>query len=111
MVAVRFSALIDRRESTEALLIFISVGAQVSLRRQVLAHVRGFAGHPLGDGKKLICLAGGDGSVAVAFDKDTGQELWRAQTAGTRSPIFSLAKTSRVAHGNETSELPMRLRD
>ena len=33
----------------------------------------GFAGHPLVDGKKLICLAGGDGSVAVAFDKDTGK--------------------------------------
>lgn len=41
----------------------------------------GFAGHPLVDGKKLICLAGGEGSVAVAFDKDTGKELWRALTA------------------------------
>ncbi len=41
----------------------------------------GFAGHPLVDGKKLICLAGGDGSVAVAFDKDTGKELWRALSA------------------------------
>ena len=41
----------------------------------------GFAGHPLIDGKKLICLAGGNGSVAVAFDKDTGKELWRALNA------------------------------
>jgi len=41
----------------------------------------GFAGHPLVDGKKVICLVGGDGSVAVAFDKDTGKELWRALTA------------------------------
>ncbi len=41
----------------------------------------GFAGHPLVDGKKLICLAGGDGSVAVAFDKDSGKELWRALSA------------------------------
>jgi outer membrane protein assembly factor BamB len=41
----------------------------------------GFAGHPLIDGRKLICLAGGEGSVAVAFDKDTGQELWRALSA------------------------------
>jgi outer membrane protein assembly factor BamB len=41
----------------------------------------GFAGHPLVDGSKLICLAGGDGSVAVAFDKDTGKELWRALSA------------------------------
>jgi len=41
----------------------------------------GFAGHPLLDGQKLICLAGGPGSVAVAFDKDTGKELWRALSA------------------------------
>src|ERR1041384_7896437 len=41
----------------------------------------GFAGHPLIDGQKLICLAGGQGSVAVAFDKDTGKELWRALSA------------------------------
>lgn len=41
----------------------------------------GFAGHPLVDGKRLICLAGGEGSVAVAFDKDTGRELWRALSA------------------------------
>ncbi len=41
----------------------------------------GFAGHPLIDGAKLICLAGGNGSVAVAFDKQTGKELWRALSA------------------------------
>ena len=41
----------------------------------------GFAGHPLVDGQKLICLVGGKGSVAVAFDKDTGKELWRALDA------------------------------
>ncbi|MEP6672075.1 MAG: PQQ-binding-like beta-propeller repeat protein [Chthoniobacter sp.] len=41
----------------------------------------GFAAHPLLDGQKLICLVGGEGSVAVAFDKDTGQELWRALSA------------------------------
>ena len=41
----------------------------------------GFTGHPLIDGNKLICLVGGDGTVAMAFDKDTGKELWRALTA------------------------------
>lgn len=41
----------------------------------------GFAGHPLVDGKKLICLAGGEGSVVMAFDKDSGKELWRALSA------------------------------
>jgi outer membrane protein assembly factor BamB len=41
----------------------------------------GFAGHPLIDGERLICLVGGEGSVAVAFDKRTGRELWRALSA------------------------------
>jgi outer membrane protein assembly factor BamB len=43
--------------------------------------VWGFAAHPLIDGRKLICLAGGEGSVAVAFDKDSGKEVWRALSA------------------------------
>lgn len=38
----------------------------------------GFCAHPLVDGNKLICVVGGEGSTAVAFDKDTGKELWRA---------------------------------
>ena len=41
----------------------------------------GFCGHPLVDGNRLVCLVGGEGSVAVAFDKDTGRELWRALSA------------------------------
>lgn len=41
----------------------------------------GFCGAPLVDGQKLICLVGGEGSVAVAFDKDTGKELWKALSA------------------------------
>jgi outer membrane protein assembly factor BamB len=41
----------------------------------------GFAGHPLIDGEHLICLVGGAGSVAVAFDKKNGQEVWRALSA------------------------------
>ena len=41
----------------------------------------GFCGHPLVDGDRLICLVGGEGSVAVAFDKNTGKELWRAISA------------------------------
>jgi outer membrane protein assembly factor BamB len=41
----------------------------------------GFCGHPLIDGRRLICLVGGEGSVAVAFDKRTGKELWRSLTA------------------------------
>jgi outer membrane protein assembly factor BamB len=41
----------------------------------------GFCGHPLVDGDRLICLVGGVGSVAVAFEKNTGRELWRALSA------------------------------
>jgi outer membrane protein assembly factor BamB len=41
----------------------------------------GFCGHPLVEGDLLVCLVGGPGSVAVAFDKHTGVERWRALTA------------------------------
>lgn len=41
----------------------------------------GYASHPLIDGKKLICIAGGDGTHTVALDKLTGKELWRNGTA------------------------------
>ncbi|MCA9179077.1 MAG: PQQ-binding-like beta-propeller repeat protein [Planctomycetales bacterium] len=38
----------------------------------------GYAGHPLVYKSLLICMAGGDGSAVVAFQKDTGKEVWRA---------------------------------
>jgi outer membrane protein assembly factor BamB len=41
----------------------------------------GYAGHPLIDGEKLICIAGGEGSHAVAFNKNTGEEIWRTLTS------------------------------
>lgn len=43
--------------------------------------VWGFAANPLVDGRKVICLVGGAGTTVVAFDKETGAELWRALTA------------------------------
>jgi len=36
----------------------------------------GFTASPLVDGDLLICLAGGDGTTAVAFDKNTGEQKW-----------------------------------
>jgi outer membrane protein assembly factor BamB len=51
----------------------------------------GFAGHPLLDGNRLICLVGGKGSVVVAFDKDTGKELWKnldAREPGYAPPMM-----------------------
>jgi outer membrane protein assembly factor BamB len=41
----------------------------------------GFCGHPLVEGDALVCLVGGAGSVAVAFDRQTGRERWRALSA------------------------------
>jgi outer membrane protein assembly factor BamB len=41
----------------------------------------GWASHPLVVGDKVICVAGGAGTTAVAFHKDTGAEVWRALTA------------------------------
>lgn len=38
----------------------------------------GYSASPLIDGDILYCLVGGEGSIAVAFDKNTGKELWRA---------------------------------
>ena len=50
-------------------------------RYNTKAALWGYAGHPLIDGDNLITLAGGDGSHVVAFDKKTGEEKWRSQTA------------------------------
>jgi outer membrane protein assembly factor BamB len=43
--------------------------------------VWGFAAHPLVDGDRLICLAGGsNGRLVIAFDKKTGREVWTSQS-------------------------------
>ncbi|MCI0639401.1 MAG: PQQ-like beta-propeller repeat protein [Gemmataceae bacterium] len=41
----------------------------------------GMSGHPLVDGTRLICIAGGGDNVVVALDKDTGKESWKALAA------------------------------
>jgi len=41
----------------------------------------GFAAHPLVDGNSVYCVVGGEGSVAVALNKHTGDEIWRALSA------------------------------
>ncbi|MEX2174237.1 MAG: PQQ-binding-like beta-propeller repeat protein [Pirellulaceae bacterium] len=48
---------------------------------QIETPMWGFCAHPLVDGNKLICLVGGAGSVAVAFDKESGKELWKSLAA------------------------------
>jgi hypothetical protein len=50
----------------------------------------GFAASPLVDGNKLICIAAGD-NVVVAFNKDTGDVLWkslRAREPGYCPPVI-----------------------
>lgn len=46
----------------------------------------GFAAHPLVDGDTIYLVVGGAGSIAVALDKTTGKERWRALSA--RSPGY-----------------------
>lgn len=41
----------------------------------------GFCGHPLVEGKTLYCVVGGKDALVVAFDKDTGKQLWKALNA------------------------------
>ncbi|HLJ94374.1 MAG TPA: PQQ-binding-like beta-propeller repeat protein [Gemmataceae bacterium] len=48
---------------------------------QVSTPLWGFSAHPLLDGNRLICMVGGEGTTVVAFDKDSGKEIWRALTA------------------------------
>jgi outer membrane protein assembly factor BamB len=42
----------------------------------------GFCGHPLVEGKNLICVVSGKDGLVYAFDKDTGRESWHALSAG-----------------------------
>jgi outer membrane protein assembly factor BamB len=41
----------------------------------------GYSSHVLVDGNKCYSMVGGKGSAVVAFDKDTGKEVWKALTA------------------------------
>jgi outer membrane protein assembly factor BamB len=58
----------------------------------------GFAGQLLLDGDKLFVLAGGENATIVAFDQNTGKDLWRALNArepGYSSPIMFGSGASR----------------
>ena len=41
----------------------------------------GYSAHPLVHGDLVYCIAGGPGSVAVALDRETGEEKWKALSA------------------------------
>ena len=58
----------------------------------------GWAAHPLLDGDRLICLVGGTNSAVVAFDKDTGREVWRGLDAveiGYAPPVIYTVRGQR----------------
>ncbi|MFG0331913.1 MAG: PQQ-binding-like beta-propeller repeat protein, partial [Maioricimonas sp. JB049] len=69
------------------LFCFNAADGEILWQRQIIddyntkAPYWGVSAHPLVDGDKLICLVGGEGSAVVAFDKKTGQELWKSLTA------------------------------
>jgi outer membrane protein assembly factor BamB len=60
----------------------------------------GFSSHPLIHANRLICLVGGNGGLVMAFDKDTGKEIWRALKAkhiGYCPPMmFDVGKTRQL---------------
>lgn len=52
--------------------------------------VWGYSANLLLDGKLLICLVGGTGTAVVAFDADSGREVWRSlDSAGPHGPGYS----------------------
>ncbi len=57
----------------------------------------GFTGSPLVDGDLLICLAGGDGTTAVAFDKLSGEQRWTELSA--KEPGYAPPKI--IEHGGK----------
>jgi outer membrane protein assembly factor BamB len=59
--------------------------------------VWGYSASPLIEGGLLICLAGGEGCVAVAFDKITGKKKWRALSA--KEPGYCPPKI--IEHGGK----------
>ncbi len=54
---------------------------ELTLLYNTKAALWGYAGHPLVVGDKLICTVGGTGTHTVAFNKTTGEEIWRYGTA------------------------------
>ena len=58
---------------------------------KVESPIWGFASHPLVAGDLLIVKPGGDGTTAVAFNKKSGKEVWRAlssKESGYSPPVL-----------------------
>jgi outer membrane protein assembly factor BamB len=46
---------------------------------------------PLVDGNKVICTPGGEGATVVAFDKLTGETIWKSAVTGNPRPAYTSA--------------------
>ena len=58
---------------------------------RVKVPVYGYAGAPLVDGPRLIAVVGGEDQAVVAFDRQTGRELWKSASSsepGYCAPII-----------------------
>jgi outer membrane protein assembly factor BamB len=53
----------------------------------------GFASPPLVDGERLITMVGGQGQAVVAFDRQAGKELWKAESASEPGYCAPLLRT------------------
>ena len=71
-------------------------GKNLSRDYQVRIPTWGFSTQLLVDGQRLYSIVGGQGHAVVAFDKDTGKELWRALSSS--EPGYS-APIIRTIHG------------
>jgi outer membrane protein assembly factor BamB len=64
----------------------------------------GFCSHPLIDGDKVICGVGGEGSILVAFNKNTGEQIWKSGTAKEQGycppAIYTIGSTRQLIHWN-----------
>ncbi|MCC9609126.1 PQQ-like beta-propeller repeat protein [Blastopirellula sp. JC732] len=69
------------------LICFNAVNGEVVWKKELRKEFKcdapfwGYSAAPLVDGDTLYCIVGGEGSIAVAFDKNSGKELWRALSA------------------------------
>jgi outer membrane protein assembly factor BamB len=61
----------------------------------------GYAGHPLVYKSLLICTVGGEDSTVVAFNKETGEEVWKA----LRAPEIGYSPPTLIEAGNVTQLL------
>lgn len=68
---------------------------------QAPTRVWGVAAHPLVAGDMVYCVVGGEDAMAVAFDKNTGREVWHALSG--REPGY--CPPTMIEHGGATQLL------